>query len=579
MTEFHRPQNYSSARLNLIWGIFVVCFVVVCFRLFNLQIIRHDEFLSQANAVQIKSLEIEAERGSIYAFSGNRKVPLVINERRWTLFSDTEFIEDLPRLILNLDSLDIDLTPKKIAELQSDSRYVVLQKGLTDKERLEILNGLNQKGVYFQKQSIRQYLEGDLASQVLGFLNDDSEGQYGIEQFYDRNLTGVPGRLSATTDVRDVPLLFVEDNVLIEPQAGEDVILTLDIPLQRLIELQLEKGIKGVDAKGGTVIVLDAETGGVLAMANYPNFNPANFREADIGDYTNDAVESILEPASVLKVLLMATALDQGVIGIDENYYNPKNQLIDGHIISNFVYHKEGYLPVTDILSRSLNTGSIEILKRLGKNGPKNQIDLEDRQVLYDYYKQNFRLAQKTGIDLPNEVAGFVHPPDQPWSPNHLYATMTFGQSITVTPLQLAAVYAAIFNGGNYYQPHITAQVGDEARQPKLLAGNILKPQTILDLRSLMVTMGQRNLNPVQYDKLEVSAKTGSAQVVDFVNGGYIDGVSTGLMIGYLKSEQQTMIIAVIIEEPQVGIAGFYAARPIWIEIVKNIVALGRINP
>ena len=580
MSEFYRPQNYSLKRLNFIWGVFVVCFIIVCLRLFYLQIIKHDEFLAQADSIHIKSLQIEADRGSIYAFSGNRKVPLVINQRRWTMFSDTKFIEDLPGLTNNLKSLGVDLTSKQISDLSSGSRYVVLQRGLTDKGRLEITDKLNYKGVYFQKQSIRQYSEGDLASQVLGFLNANSEGQYGIEQEYNKDLTGKPGRLRATTDIHDVPLLFVEDNILVEPQAGKDIVLTLDIPLQHIIETQLKKGVEEVGAKGGTAIILDAETGAILAMANYPHFDPANFREANLSDYTNAAVEGILEPASVMKVLVMSAALDQGVIDIDGTYYNPRVQLIDGGVISNYRVDDEGYLPVTDILSRSLNTGTIEILKRLDKNGPKDRIDLADRQVLYDYYAQNFRLAQKMGIDLPNEVTGSFNPPDYPFSPSHLYATMTFGQSITVTPLQLAAVYAAIFNGGTYYKPYVTAQIGDKINEPTVLAEGILDPQTILDLRSLMVTNAERNLQPVQYDGLEISSKTGSAQVVDTINGGYLDDVSDGLMVGYLKSEQQTLVVAVIIKETEMKQpAGYYGARPVWIEIVKNMVALGWVNP
>ena len=579
MADFQRPQTYSLSRLNVVWGIFVFTFAIVCLRLFYLQIIKHDEFLSRANAAQIKSLEIEADRGKIYAFNNKRRVPLVINQTRWTMFSDTKFIDDLDSLTRSLEFLGVDLTPQKKEELATDSRYVVLQKGLTDQRRKDIIENLDDRGVYFQKQAIRQYLEGDLASHVLGFLNADSNGQYGIEQFYHQELTGVPGRLKTTTDVHGVPLLFVEDNILTEPQPGKDITLTLDVPLQYLVETQLEKGIRETESIGGTAIILDAETGAVLAMANYPNFDPANYREAKISDYSNDAVESVLEPASVMKVLVMAAALNEGVIDIDGVYYNPKSQLIDGYAIGNLTYREEGYLPVSEILPRSLNTGTIEILKRLGESGSDNTIDLADRQVLHDYFTQNFRLTQRTGIGLPNEVEGFINPPDHPWSPNHLYATMTFGQSITVTPLQLAAVYASIFNGGDYYQPYVMAQIGDEVQQPKLLASNILKRQTILDLRSLMVEMGERNLQPIQYDQLEVSAKTGTAQVVDFEEGGYVEGASTGLMAGYIKSKRQTLAVIVIVEEPQVEVAGFYGARPIWIEIVKSIIALGRINP
>lgn len=579
MTYFKQPQTYPILRLNVIWIIFAVIFSIVFLRLFYLQIIKHDEFLAQAKATQIKSLEIEAKRGSIYAFNNNRRVPLVINQRRWTMFSDANFIDDLDGLILNLSSLGIDLTASQRAELAAGSRYTVLQRGVTDSERGELIANLDHRGVYFQQQAIRQYPEGSLASQVLGFLNRDSIGQYGIEQYYHQQLTGTPGRLRTTTDVHDIPLLFIEDNILIEPQPGQDVTLTIDVPLQRIVETQLQAGIEASSGKGGTAIILDAQSGAVLAMANNPSFDPADFQQTvDISHYTNDAVESILEPASILKVLVMAAALNEGAINVDDNYYNPKFQLIDGIPINNLSYRGEGYLPVTEILERSLNTGSIEMLKRLGEGGLPSTIDEADRRALYKYYSQNFRLSEPTGIGLPNEVVGSINPPDHPWAPNHLYATMTFGQSITATPLQLVAAYAAIFNGGDYYQPYITAQVGDVVTSPKLLKKGILKPQAIEDLRSLMVQMAEKNLQPVQYDQLEVSAKTGSAQVVDFVNGGYIEGASTGLMAGYIKNDRQTLAIIVIIEEPQVEVAGYYGARPVWLEIVKSIVALGRVS-
>ena len=576
MRQTPLSRSYSMFRLNIIWFIFVVIFAIVCLRLFYLQVIKHDEFLAQANASQVKSLEIEADRGAIYAFNNNRRVPLVLNERRWTMFSDAQFVENLPTFKAALTSAGIDLAEGQEKALASGSRYVVLKRGLTDSERQKLMQRLQVKGIYFQKQAIRQYLEGDLASQVLGFLNTDSQGQYGIEQFYHRPLTGVPGRLRTTTDVHDVPLLFVEDNILIEPQAGQDVTLTLDIPLQHVAEARLREGIEEIEATKGTAIILDADSGAVLAMANYPGFNPADYRSADIADYVNPAVESILEPASVMKVLVMATALNEGVVAVDSIYHNPKYQLVDGLTISNLVYREEGPLPIKEILPRSLNTGSIELLKRLG--GLPDSIDLADRQVLADYYSNHFYLTQKTGIGLPNEVSGNFNPPDHPWSPNHLYATMTFGQSITVTPLQLAAAYAAIFNGGRYYQPYITAQIGDEVHSPKLLDPEILKPEAIEDLRSLMRIMTERNYSWFDYDELEISGKTGSAQIVDFVGGGYIEGASTGLMAGYVKSGSRTLAIVVIVEEPQVAVAGYYGAQPIWSEIVRSIVALGRVS-
>ena len=190
-------------------------------------------------------------------------------------------------------------------------------------------------------------------------------------------------------------MLFVENNIRIQPQAGEDITLTLDIPLQRLAETQLQAGLEDSQASGGTVVILDADQGAVLAMASTPDFSPANFREAQLVDYVNPAVESVLEPASVMKVLLMSVALNEEVIAADDYYYDPPVQVIDGRVIPNFLADSPGRKPVVDILNKSLNTGSIEVLKRLSPDSPPDTIDLADRQILYDYYVNRFLFNEK----------------------------------------------------------------------------------------------------------------------------------------------------------------------------------------
>ena len=578
MNKKQPSRSYSISRLNAIWIIFVAIFAIVVIRLFYLQLIKHEDFLSQANASQIKSLEIEAERGAIYALNGGRRVPLVINERRWTIFADAQFIDDLPTFLDQMGAAGILLDNQQQQALERGNRYVVLRRGLNNDERQYLSEQVSVKGFYFQKQAIRRYLEGDLAAQVLGFLNADSRGQYGIEQFYDQRLTGVPGRLRTTTDIHDVPLLFVEDNILIEPQPGQDIVLTLDVPLQRIVETQLERGVTDVAAASGSALILNAETGAILALANYPSFDPADYQSADIAHYTNPAIENILEPASVQKVLVMATALNEGVIELGGTYYNPSRQVIDGRTISNLHYREEGILGIEEILVRSLNTGSVEMLKRLANDDSPESINLADRQVLADYYANRFRLNQKTGVDLPNEVSGSFHPPDYRWIPSHLYATMTFGQSITVTPLQLAAAYAAIFNGGRYYQPYIAESVGSQGHVSEPLNSRILEPQTVESLRALMKVSTERKYGWFDLEELEIGGKTGTAQVVDFENGGYVEDVENGLMIGYVKSSNQTLIILVVVKDPQVRPAGYWAAQPVWTRIIQNIIALGRVS-
>lgn len=584
MQDDHQQRTYSIIRLKVLLGLLVVVFLIVIIRLFYLQIIQYNYFIDQADALQIKSSEIEAERGEIYAMNKGQIVPLVINEDRWTMFSDTKFIDQdrsgqrqVQALIKALEGFKVNLSSQQKQQLSSDSRYVVLERQVTSQRRQYIIDNLKLGGVYFQKQAIRQYIEGDLASHVLGFLNRDSQGQYGVEQYYHKQLTGTPGQLHITTDIHDTPLLFIEDNIRIAPEAGDDILLTLNIPMQRIVEEQLQAGIENIEATGGSAVLMDADSGAVLAMANWPNFDPAKFSEADISLYPNKAVENILEPASTIKVLTMAAALNEDVVDVDDTYFNPRIQVIDGKIISNLTYHETGVISVNEILTRSLNTGSIEMLKRLDKTGDDQSIELEDRQILHDYFVNKFGLTHKTGIDLPNEVTGSLNPPDYPFSASHLYATMTFGQSLSVTPIGLTATFASLFNGGTFYRPYVVAQIGDQTTKPEIIRKDILKPQTLEKLKELMTFMANRSLRDVQYSDLEVSAKTGSSQVIDTINGGYLEDVSNGLMAGYIKSETKTLVLVVVIEDPKTHIAGAFGARPVWKEIVKNLVSIGDI--
>ena len=214
------------------------------------------------------------------------------------------------------------------------------------------------------------------------------------------------------------------------------------------------------------------------------------------------------------------------------------------------------------------------MLKRFG--GDPNEVDQADREILHRYFLEHFRLGQPTGVNLPSEISGRWFEPTYNWQPNHLYATMTFGQSITVTPLQLVAAYAALFNGGTYYQPYLVHQIGENVYEPRIEQEGILSPETLADLELLMDEVGARNLTDMQITGLKISGKTGTAQVSS-PEGGYLDDAANGLMFGYVKSRQRTLIVGVIVYEPQVRFAGAQGARPIWKEIIRNLIAEGQI--
>ena len=567
----NKPGSFCSlSRLRMGWWLVVVFSGLVLWQLFSLQVIQSDRYRDWADRIQVKSYEIEASRGLIYAHNGDQITPLVLNERRWLVFSDTDFVEDVDEVVRALTASQVDISPSEYTQLNSDSRYVVLERGLTDAQKGAIEEA-DVRGVYFQKQNIRSYTEGQLAAHALGFLNRDSAGQYGVEQQYDEVLTGQPGFVRALTDVRGVPLTLDRNNVRVAPVAGSDLILTIDVPLQRVVEQTLVEWVESTDGLSGSVVIMEAETGAVRALANFPTFDPAAYTTTPTRDFINDAISSALEPASTIKTLTMATALDKGAVEINDYFSNSPYVVVDGHRIHNAVDPGLDSPSMTELLLYSLNVGSIHLLSQLGGG----ELNLTGRQAIHDYFTGQFRLGQPTGIDLPGEAAGQLHPPDQGFARNLRYANMTFGQGLTVTPIQLAAAYSAIFNGGAYYQPHVVEQIGDERVEPKLVADDIIKPSTYAALRVMFDRIGEVRYDNIQYDGLEISAKTGTGQIAS-PEGGYLEDEYNGLIVGYIKGPAKTLVIVVVVEQPQVLFGGSHAAGPILYDLIHYLVRTGK---
>ena len=566
-------MNHNQAgKLRLLGFLLLLIGLVFVGRLFYLQVLKSSHYRQLANSGQVKSLQIEAKRGQIYGYSGDQTVPLVLNERRWLIFSDTQFVDNPDLIVSTLSGYGISLSGSQQQELRGDSRYIVLAKSVSDATKHQIdTHGI--RGVYFREQFVRSYPEGALAAHVLGFINADSHGQYGVEQLFNQELTGIPGQLRAVTDTQGVPLVFEESNIALAPQPGQDVILTLDVPLQQATATILRNIMEETEALSGSVVILDAKTGAVKTLTNYPTFEPEHFNTVtDHRLFRNSAISDTFEPGSVIKTLIMAAALDSKVVGTNSVYDDPVLQVVDGEIVKNAINYGAQRRTMSDILVRSLNTGAIYLLKQLG-SGEINQVA---RQTYYDYLTKSFRLGQPTGIDLPSEEHGLVVPPNQGDGLNIRYANMTFGQGLTVTLVQLAAVYSALFNGGVYYQPYVVHQLGDTTTQPDVLEEQILSADTLLSLQLLMQQMGTELYSYIHYDGLEISGKTGTAEIAG--PNGYIQDEFTGVFTGYVKSREDTFVIAVRVDRPQVRFAGTYAAVPIYKQIVAEIVKLGKVT-
>ncbi len=571
--SIHLPS--SAKRLRIIYIVIVLVMVVFGLRLFYLQVIRHDYYEAQARASQLKQYELPAERGEIYAFDGGEMVPLVLNESRYRIVADPELITDPEGTAIKLSEI-LNISASELQDLliKEDTRYVPIAQKQT-KEIKEQVAELALPGIFTnEKQPQRVYIQGSIAGQLLGFVNDAGEGQYGIEENLNDALDGEAGQLKALTDQNNVPLLATGGNIQEDPVDGKNIVLTIDVSMQRQVEQILENGLKEARSESGGIIVLDANSGAIRAMANYPSYDPAKFTEVeDAALYQNAAVSSPLEPGSIMKTLTVAAALDSGSVSPGQTYFDPGFITVDGATVKNVVESSgSGTRSLADILRLSLNTGATWLLSQMG-GGELNQ---QGREVWYEYMTEHYQFGKRTGVEQgppseesATEAQGIVPDPNDGFGLNIRYANTSFGQGMTVTPLQMAAAVTAAVNGGTYYQPTLVAGSVDSdgeftEKSPEIVRDDVVSDSVSEELRSLMENVVLNNNRAVVREGYQVGGKTGTAEIANPA-GGYYDDRYNGTYVGFVGGDTPDYVIIVRANEPKAaGYAGSIAGRPIF---------------
>lgn len=557
----------SARRIRVYSMLLVVIALLFGVRLFYLQVIRSDYYAAQARSSQLKQYEIPAERGGIYAYDGKEIVPLVLNETRYRITADPEIVKDTQKTAETLSPVLGKSTEDIKKQLEADSRYEVLATKQT-KEQKEKVDALKLAGIFTnEKVPLRVYIQGAIAGQILGFVNDAGDGNYGIEQYFNNELKGTPGQIKALTDRNNVPLLATGENVLVDPVDGKDLVLTLDVSMQRHIENILKEGLANAKSESGSLIVLDATTGAVKAMANYPSYDPAQFASVeDAALFTNAAVSSPLEPGSVMKTLTTAAALNTGSVTATQTYFDPSFFKVDGYTVKNI--EEDGGAAtrsVSDILQFSLNTGATWLLMQMG-GGELNE---KGRVAWHDYLVNHYYFGATTGIEQGYEAEGVIPSPTEGFGLGIQYANTAFGQGMTVTPLQMAAAVASIVNGGTYYRPTlISGRLTDdgtlEAKQPEVKNDNVVSDETSSTLVRFMNNVVQKNNRTAAREGYSVGGKTGTAEIANPA-GGYFEDRFNGTYVGYVGGDHPEYVIMVRVNEPKIGgYAGSKAAGPIF---------------
>ncbi len=581
MQQTRKTPN-TLARTRIWYVLILLLSAVVLVRVFHLQVIQHDYYKTAAEAGQMREYEIPASRGVIEAHNGDSVVPLVLNESRYIVFVDPLHIEDIDdaaeQLVSVLGAQDKAEVEQKMA---ADNRYQVIQRNVT-KTVVENIEELELPGVGIREEPQRTYPHGSLAAHILGFVNNDGEGVYGIEQALDDELVGTPGQLRAVTDTRGIPLAANPENTLIEPQEGRRTRLTIDVSLQRQLEDALEHGLERARSESGGALVIDANSGAIKAMANYPTFDPSRFYEVsnDESDvFANRLVTSPMEIGSIMKPLTLAAALNEGAVRRDTTYYDPDRFTVDGATIRNVEESSGvGERNMEDILRLSLNTGATWLLKQMGGG---DEINETARTTWHHYMTERFFFDKPTGIEQGYEVAGDIPDPFDGYGLNIQYANTAFGQGMTTTPLHAAAALSAVINQGTYYQPRLVdAQSDNEgAMQPKdpvAVRKDVVSPSVSADIRRLMEGAFAQNYRSYGLNNLRtgftIGGKTGTAEV-PHPEGGYYEDRFNGTFFGYVSGDDSTYVIMVRVDEPRIGgYAGSTAAGPIFVDIATTLI-------
>ncbi len=571
-------------RLRLWYLVLIVIGAVFIIRLFYLQVIRHSYYQQQAHANQLKEYEIPADRGSIEAHDGSHVVPIVLNEKLYTLFADPKYIKEPDKVATQVQGIIGGNASDYAKAMKANTRYAILAKKLS-KDQQKKLDDLNQKGLGTREESYRTYPQGQLASQLLGFVNDDGEGKYGIEQALQNQLKGTPGQLKAITDARGVPLVANKDNINTAPKAGKQVVLTIDIALQQQVEDLLKKGLDRAQSKSGSVLVMDPNSGAIKAMANFPTYNPAEFYNvSDASVFSNSAVSSPLEVGSSMKPLTAAAALNSGAVSKNQTYYDPAHFTVDDATITNIEEDGgAGTKSIADILQLSLNTGATWLLMQMGGG----QINEKARTTWYDYMANHYHFGKATGIEQGYEADGYVPDPKKGYGLNIQYANTAFGQGMTATPLQMGAALSTVINGGTYYRPRLVDGYGDDTgnvqwSKPDVLKPNDIKADVSQDLQGFM--QYTFNKNHLVYGMSSVPAgyniggKTGTAQIAK-PGGGYYEDKFNGTFIGFIGGDSPQYVVVVRVNEPKIaGYAGSKAAAPIFSDVAQMLINTGNVT-
>lgn len=573
-------------RIRVLKIAYILLILTIVVRLFYWQVLRFDDLTVLAEQQHVVSYSLDASRGTIFSSDGavlasNKPtfllygLPKVVADKESTaaqiarILTDAKFVGDTETSDQKKKEEYTAVKQDLAEKLSQDLYWVALNKSVDINIKNEI-DKLNINGIGFENQASRFYPESSSAAHILGFVGsnalDKPTGYFGVEGYYDGELQGVGGSLVEEKDARGLPILtgrFAKK----DPKSGHDLTLNIDRAVQYIVEKNLKAGVEKYGAKSGSVVVMDPKTGGILAMASFPNYDPNSFSSFPKEYFKNPVVADSYEPGSTFKVLVMAAALNEKLVEPDTKCDICSGPVeISGYQIRTWNNQYMPNLTMTDVIIHSDNTGMVFVSRKLGLD------------KMYKYIT-DFGFGALTGVDLQDEMSPDIRPKNQ-WHEIDL-ATSSFGQGIAATPLQIVRAVSTIANGGYLMEPHIVKSITSDGKtreiKPKVVGQPISKEAANMVAKMMVDAVNKGEAKFFALKGYDVAGKTGTAQIP--VAGHYDANKTIASFVGFAPAQDPKFVMLVRYEEPSSSIYGAETAAPTFFAIAKELLAYYNVVP
>ena len=587
-------RDRKDNRLNIVLAVIFLFNILIAARLFSLQIVNGKFFQELAEGQHNISQKLIPKRGKILLEDSNNGelYPIAINQDLALVYSDSRKIKNPEEATEKLLEILKPIWKEKLAEDYSEDEfdkileekeddlkaklakkndpYEVLAKKITE-EQLQLILDLKIEGINYNHESIRYYTEGEILSQITGFVSYsqiEPNGQYGIEGYFNELLKGEQGSISSEKDARGY-LIFSKNSEIISAKDGADIVLTIDRAIQFKVCEELRKSVEQHSADSGSVIVIDPSSGAIVAMCSVPFYDANFYHKADIGFFNNPIIFDQYEPGSIFKAITMAAGLDSGAVNPDTVYNDEGCIKIGVETICNSDLKAHGRQTMTNVLEESLNTGVIFVAKKVGLDKFRKQAE-------------DFGFGNPTGIELSSEVGGNISALNKK---KEIYmATASFGQGVAVTSLQMVNAFAAIANNGKLMKPYLVKKIinsdGSLEEIKPIEIKQVVSKKTAVLLSAMLVSVVENGHGKRAGVKdYYVAGKTGTAQVPKKFGKGYEEDKTIGLFAGFAPVSNPRFAMLVKIDNPKDEIWAENSAAPLFGKLAKFILDYYQVEP